>query len=233
MLYNVVLVSTVQQSESATRIYVSAPGFSSNKAAQWQKAAILFCSQSGAHDEWGLGWVIDSRQHHSLTTWLLCVARLPPQSSVHLRIHPSPLTSFLNTSSPFLPLALPAPGMLCPRPTLSPGFLHSLNLNILCFERPPGPAGPSPHLLPSLLPVRSTCPSGRSRVSCSCLSLCAGSSARARMGLRVHSRCWRMAWRPHSAQMDRCPALSTGPCGSTWCSHMHTGSQLGSLGHVP
>lgn len=143
-----------------------------------------------------------------------------------------PLAEFLSTHKspehlkPFLAIGSP-----CPWHAPSPGFLHDLSLNVLCLERPPGPAGPSQHLLPSLPSVHGTCPSSGSLISCCCLSLCTRSSVRARMGHWVHSQCWSLAWCPQ-AGMDGCPPISTGVCSSAWCSDVHVGSQLCSPGHV-
>ena len=133
---------------------------------------------------------------------------------------------FLEYLKPFLAISSP-----CVWHAPAPGFLHDLSLNVLCLEKLPGPAGPSRHLLPALPSVRGTCPSSGPLISCCCLSFCTGSSVRARMGLRAHSRCWSLAWCPQTG-MDGCPPVSTGVYSSAWCSHIHVGSQLCSLGHV-
>lgn len=177
--------------------------------------------QTEAHDKWGLDWMTDSgaaslTHHVASPCGRASSPELSPWQSLSL------LTSVLNTSSPSchqlsLRLACPAPG-----------FLH-LSLNVLCLEKLPGPAGPSASA--ACAPACSWHLSQQwTPISCCCLSFCTGSSVRARMGLRVTpgAGAWPTAHRLNGWMSSRQHRVYS----SAWCSHIHVGSQLCSLGHV-
>lgn len=164
------------------------------------------------------------RQHPSLTTWFLHVAGLPPRASSQ------PLAEFVSTHKcleylkPFLPSALPASGMLQPQASSRPQFKMSCALrSCLGQQGLLGTAACAPacswHLSQQWTPI-----------SCCGFSFCTGSLAEQGMGLRL-TRCWSLAWCP-AGWNGWMSSASTGVYSSAWCSHIHVGSQLCSLGHV-